>query len=284
MGSLDEQLLEGGDYLEAQILSNPISHEGNEEDGGRIIYRASFQELENAYVNYDTVQWVLIALVFVLVYGVGLLLLLYVPIRRYIVRRDIRTRELYITTQAVVYKVKKPVILPCCGVSMKEKHVLLHLVTDMTIEEGWLQSCFGVSTVRVENAKLGWPAPGNELWIQGVVDPRLFKKVVLMASAKLRQGQIPNGEDNGLLFSPTDNGDVTTPPEVSQIHPSQPWSWQQGVSWQMTYPNTLQRGMGGTIVETPITGEAILHKLDTLETSIKRIEVLIGQRDVSTSR
>jgi membrane protein YdbS with pleckstrin-like domain len=56
-------------------------------------------------VNYDTVQWVLIALVFVLVYGVGLLLLLYVPIRRYIVRRDIRTRELYITTQAVVYKV-----------------------------------------------------------------------------------------------------------------------------------------------------------------------------------
>jgi hypothetical protein len=39
MGSLDEQLLDGGDYLEAQILSNPISHEGNEEDGGRIIYR-----------------------------------------------------------------------------------------------------------------------------------------------------------------------------------------------------------------------------------------------------
>jgi hypothetical protein len=39
MGSLDEQLLEGSDYLEAQILSNPISHEGNEEDGGRIIYR-----------------------------------------------------------------------------------------------------------------------------------------------------------------------------------------------------------------------------------------------------
>jgi membrane protein YdbS with pleckstrin-like domain len=57
-------------------------------------------------VNYDTVQWVLIALVFVLVYGVGILLLLYVPIRRYIVRRDIRARELYITTQAVVYKVR----------------------------------------------------------------------------------------------------------------------------------------------------------------------------------
>ncbi len=57
-------------------------------------------------MNYDTVQWVLIALVFVLVYGVGILLLLYVPIRRYIVRRDIRARELYITTQAVVYKVR----------------------------------------------------------------------------------------------------------------------------------------------------------------------------------
>jgi hypothetical protein len=44
----------------------------------------------------------------------------------------------------------------------------------------------------------------------------------------------------------------------------------------MTYPNTLQRGMVGTIVETPITGEAILHKLDTLETSIKVMSTTKG--------
>ena len=70
-----------------------------------VVCRASFQELENAHVNYDTVQWCLISCLFILVYGVGLLLLLYVPVRRYIVRKDIQNRELYVTTQAVVYKV-----------------------------------------------------------------------------------------------------------------------------------------------------------------------------------
>lgn len=43
---------------------------------------------------------------------------------------------------------------------------------------GCLQSYFGVSTIRVENAKLGWPAPGNEMRIQGVVNPRHFKQVI----------------------------------------------------------------------------------------------------------
>lgn len=56
-------------------------------------------------MNYDTAQWVLISLLLILVYGVGLLLLLYVPLRRYIVRKDIQNRELYVTTQAVIYKV-----------------------------------------------------------------------------------------------------------------------------------------------------------------------------------
>lgn len=35
-----------------------------------------------------------------------------------------------------VGQVRRPVFFPCCGVSVREKHVLLHLVTDMAIEEG----------------------------------------------------------------------------------------------------------------------------------------------------
>ena len=45
-------------------------------------------------------------------------------------------------TEEIVYspcgvgQVRRPVFFPCCGVSVREKHVLLHLVTDMAIEEG----------------------------------------------------------------------------------------------------------------------------------------------------
>lgn len=105
MGSLED--IPEGDYVEAQLLTDPVSQTEDEESGdfGRILYRGSFSEMEDSYVNYDTVQWILISLLLILVYGVGLLMLLYVPIRRYVVRQDICTRKLYVTANAIVYKV-----------------------------------------------------------------------------------------------------------------------------------------------------------------------------------
>lgn len=56
MATLDE--IPEGDYLEAQLLADPVSQADDEDAGdlGRVLYRASFAEMENSYVNYDTVQ------------------------------------------------------------------------------------------------------------------------------------------------------------------------------------------------------------------------------------
>ena len=70
-----------------------------------MLYRASFQELMPGYLQYDTIIWALISLVLVLAWGIGLLLLLYLPYKRYVLKRDILSRQLYVTENNIVYKV-----------------------------------------------------------------------------------------------------------------------------------------------------------------------------------
>ncbi|KAL2623412.1 hypothetical protein R1flu_003617 [Riccia fluitans] len=170
---------------------DPVSHTDDEEaaDLGRILYIASFTEMENNYVNYDTAQWILISLPLILIYGVGLIMLLYTPIRRYAVRQDIRSRKLYVTSNAIVYKVSRPLCCPCFGVSKLEKHVMLNLVTDVLMELGCLQSCYGISSVRIGGSSgQNQPKPGDDVWIQGIANPRLFKKLaVLTALSNIRK-------------------------------------------------------------------------------------------------
>ncbi len=40
MGPIDDCMLEAGDYIEAQLLANPVAHEDEEsDDRARVIYR-----------------------------------------------------------------------------------------------------------------------------------------------------------------------------------------------------------------------------------------------------
>lgn len=87
------------DTLEKNLLEE---NEGNEEE---VLYAASFQEMEKNFIKYQTVQWILYSLLLILAWGIGLLMLLYVPVRRFILRKDIRSRSLYLTSNAIVYKV-----------------------------------------------------------------------------------------------------------------------------------------------------------------------------------
>ncbi|BBN13088.1 hypothetical protein MPTK1_6g00690 [Marchantia polymorpha subsp. ruderalis] len=277
MATLDE--IPEGDYLEAQLLADPVSQADDEDAGdlGRVLYRASFAEMENSYVNYDTVQWILISLLLILVYGVGLLMLLYVPIRRYVVRQDIRTRKLYVTTNAIVYKVTRPVFLPCFGVSRREKHVLLHLVTDVVIEQGCLQSHYGVSSIRIEGLPgQNRPTPGDDVRIQGMANARLFKKVVLMATSNIRKHL---GGEDGVKGGGSDESHMydTPPPPPSQSGGpnSQAWAWRQGIaglnSWQMAYSP-----LAGQPNDNLIHDRAVLRRLEGIEASVKRLELLVG--------
>lgn len=132
------QSCSNGEDLNAHLLKDLVSLSEDEECGisGKILYRATFDELENNHVNYDTVLWVLISLLLILAWGVGILMLIYLPIRRYILRQDIHSRTLYVTSHAIVYKVTRPAFLPCLGFTTIEKHVLLPLVTDVIVEQG----------------------------------------------------------------------------------------------------------------------------------------------------
>ena len=118
------------DGLEARLLDL----EGGESDA--VLYAASFVESEEKFVKYNTVQWVLYSLLLILAWGIGFLMLLYLPVRRFVLRTDIRSRKLYLTPNSIVYKVTRPVPFPCFGVLQKEKHVLLQNVADVVVEQG----------------------------------------------------------------------------------------------------------------------------------------------------
>lgn len=93
------------DSLEKGLLSDSGSREENGNEDERVLYTASFEEMEEKFVEYQTAKWVLYSLLLILAWGLGLLMLLYLPIRRYVLRKDVRSRKLYLTPDSIVYKV-----------------------------------------------------------------------------------------------------------------------------------------------------------------------------------
>ena len=92
--------------LERGLLSKPSScDEDSGSEDETILYTASFQEMEDNFVKYQTAQWVLYSVLLILAWGFGLSMLLYLPVRRHILRKDIQSRKLYVTPNAIVYKV-----------------------------------------------------------------------------------------------------------------------------------------------------------------------------------
>lgn len=278
MGSLNKAI--NGDQLKVMLLTDSRSFQEDDEggDGGRILYRASFEEFEESYVNYQTTQWILFSLLLILAWGVGLIMLLYLPLRRYIVRQEFRSRELYVTSNAIVYKVKRPVFFPCFGVTRREKHMLLPLVTDVVIEQGCLQSAFGIFSIRIENAGLKRPLPVDDAQILGVVNPNHFRKVVLMTSSSLRK------ERNKITSSTIPISDEEVLPNFSsEIHSSRnrarPFGGSGPASWQMSPVNRIKE----LNPCEPASGEILMQKLEEVENSVKRVEFLIENQQYQTS-
>lgn len=219
---------------------------GADNESETVLYTASFDEMEENFVKYQTALWVMYSLLFILAWGIGLFMLLYLPVRRYILRRDIRSRKLYVTSDAIVYKVTKPVPFPCFGVLKKEKYVLLPSVADVVIEQGYLQSLFGVYSVRFENAGARRP-PSDDVQIQGISNPDAFRKVVLAHLSRMRKEtfsrQISSVEDASLrMMSPRA---TLTSPSSFKYDPS------------------------------PHPSEMILQKLEEVGNSVKRLQSIV---------
>jgi hypothetical protein len=148
--------------LERHLLDDLSSNDSDRNCDDEVLYNASFGEMEDNFVKYQIAQWILLSVLLILAWGVGVLMLLYLPIRIYICRREFRSTKLFLTPHAIVYKVSacrmwtflfdfnfmlrinlkpiiqvnKPVAFPCFGVSMNEKYGILPSVSDVVVEQG----------------------------------------------------------------------------------------------------------------------------------------------------
>ncbi|KAL9435056.1 hypothetical protein AB3S75_021341 [Citrus x aurantiifolia] len=229
-----------------------------------ILYAASFEELASNSVKYDTIIWFSISLLLVLAWGVGVFMLLYLPIRRYVLRKDISSRKLYVTPSEIVYKVSRPSFIPFWGKTTNERHVPLSLVIDVIIEQGCLQSIYGIHTFRVESIARGKAAPVDELQVQGVDNPVLLRKVIVTEAAKVIHNSSKNWKVNAFTGEVESMSRMASLTEGTAVLRSPSKSWKMaGLPRQASVEH---RGM--------VPGELILHKLDEVNKSVKKIELL----------
>ncbi|XP_062219767.1 uncharacterized protein LOC133919401 isoform X2 [Phragmites australis] len=242
----------------ARLIEDVASEAGDAETeaAARVLYRASFRELMPDYLQYDTIIWALISLLLVLAWGIGLLLLLYLPYKRYVLKRDILSREFYVTGNKIVYKVTRPSYLPFLGIVKKEIKIPLHLVVDVIIEQGCLQSAYSLYTFRIESIAHGKPAPVDELQFHGVHNPDLLRKVIIREASRRIQ-EVPSWKTR--MYSGEGPSDV---PPISGFH-----SPSAKVKASPMHPVL---DYGGRIPDN-----ILLHKLEEVSRSVKNLESLL---------
>eukprot|EP01129_Flabellula_baltica_P003653 TRINITY_DN13409_c0_g1_i1.p1 TRINITY_DN13409_c0_g1~~TRINITY_DN13409_c0_g1_i1.p1 ORF type:complete len:229 (+),score=35.74 TRINITY_DN13409_c0_g1_i1:93-779(+) len=161
---------------------------------GEILYQARFNESIKGYIAYTTLVYVLICLIFIPVYGIGLLMFIYLPVLRSVTRIDMQNRRLYITTENVVYITNTPVCSTCCGSTRTEKNVLLTMITDVNFSQSCLEAKYGVKTVSIANpGQVQKDKDGNaisvDLSINGIDDGEEFKNTLLYVINSKRAGK-----------------------------------------------------------------------------------------------
>ncbi|KAL0412001.1 UNVERIFIED_CONTAM: hypothetical protein Slati_3789800 [Sesamum latifolium] len=242
------------------LLSDPVAEQevdDEAEDPLQVLYTASFEELASKNVQYDTIIWLSISLLLVLAWGVGVVMLLYLPFKRYVLQKDIASRKLYITSKEIVYKVSRPSFIPFCGETKIEKHIPLSLIIDIIIEQGWLQSVYGLHTFRVEYISHG-KAAVDELWFQGVNNPGLLRKVLVTQASNAIQ-------DVGKSWNPINGGESMYRMESLTLGPA---------VLRSPTPSKSQRIMGSPH-HPPMEPQGIvptglmLHKLEEVNKSVK---------------
>ncbi|KAK7295022.1 hypothetical protein RJT34_17925 [Clitoria ternatea] len=230
-----------------------LGDDGDECFSEEILHSASFEELAGSCVNYDTVIWFAISLLLVLAWGIGLIMLLYLPIKRYVLQKDLASRRLFVTHSEVVYKVSRPSYIPFWGTVKIERRVPISLVIDIIIEQGCLQSMYGIHTFRVESISHGKAAPVDELQVQGVSDPDLLRKMIVTEASRIVLDVSKSGPS-------TDVENIArTPGAVVLRSPSNGWKMPGS-----SPISSLERRGGGLL----------FNKLEEVNKSVKRLELL----------
>ncbi|KAL0373646.1 UNVERIFIED_CONTAM: hypothetical protein Sradi_3280300 [Sesamum radiatum] len=264
------------------LLSDPVAEQevnDEAEDPLQVLYTASFEELAPKNVQYDTIIWLSISLLLVLAWGVGVVMLLYLPFKRYVLQKDITSRKLYITSKEIVYKT---FIYTFCGETKIEKQIPLALIIDIIIEQGWLQSVYGLHTFRVEYISHGKAAPVDELRFQGVNNPGLLRKVCYfkeILNMQVLVTQASNAiQDVGKSWNPINGGESMYRMESLTLGPA---------VLRSPTPSKSRRIMGSPH-HPPMEPQGIvptglmLHKLEEVNKSVKKLEFLIEKTQAST--
>ncbi|XP_058737326.1 uncharacterized protein LOC131609598 [Vicia villosa] len=260
------------DQILADSGSEFSDHEEEENCSEQILYSASFEELARNSIKYDTIIWLSISLLLVLAWGIGLLMLLYLPFRRYVLRKDFASRRLYVMQTEIVYKVSRPSFIPFWGTITIKRRVPLSLVIDIIIEQGCVQSIYGVHTFRVESIAHGKAAPVDVLQLQGVSDPNLFRKVIITEASKISGDLSKNWkhiapsidvQNMARMSATTEGPGVSKPPSTSHKVIGSPRS------------SSVERRIGGGL---------LLNKLEEVSKSVKRLELLIEKSHGSLAR
>lgn len=248
------------------LLEDPVSDIDEEAELSRnVLYRASFEELARNHVQCDTIIWVLISLLLVLAWGVGLFMLLYLPVRRYVLQKDISSRKLYVTPNEIVYKVSRPSFLPFLGYTNFAQHIPLNLVIDIIMEQGCLQSIYGIHTLRIESIAHGKAAPVDELQVQAVSNPELLRKVIIAEAAR----SIREAGSWKPKMSPGEG--VATPVRVRSLTEVLPAGrLQSPIRKVTTSPRHALFESGGVV-----RGDLLLNKLEEVKQTVEKIESLV---------
>ncbi|KAL0309219.1 UNVERIFIED_CONTAM: hypothetical protein Sradi_5864200 [Sesamum radiatum] len=267
------------------LLSDPVAEQGVDEeaeDPSQVLYTASFEELASKNVQYNTIIWLSISLLLVLAWGIGIVMLLYLPFKRYVLQKDIASRKLDITSKEIVYKVSRPSFIPFCGETKIEKHIPLSLIIDIIIEQGWLQSVYGLHTFRVEYISHGKAAPVDELQFQGVNNPGLLRKVCYFKEILNMQVLVTQAskaiQDDDRSWNPINGGETMYRMESLTLGPavlrSPTSSKGRRIMGSPHHPPMEPQG----IVPTGL----MLHKLEEVNKSVKKLEFLIEKTQAST--
>ncbi|XP_023764388.1 uncharacterized protein LOC111912884 isoform X1 [Lactuca sativa] len=245
-------------------LADPVSElDGGDDVSWEILYSASFEEFASSIVMYDTIIWISISLILVLAWGVGVIMLLYLPMRCYVLSKDISSRQLYVTPSEVVYKVSRPSFIPFWGVVNSERRIPLARAIDIIIEQGCLQAMFGIHTFRLESVAQGKAAYVDELQIQGVSNPQLLRKVIVKEASKVIQIQQDGGTGRSWRHGSEPQMRSRSFTDGSNVLRSASRNWKNSPR----PPPQEQRGLNRT--------DVIINKMDQLSKSIKKLEGIV---------
>jgi hypothetical protein len=98
----------------------------------------------------------------------------------------LRKRRCYVTKTDIVLKTERPTFF-CCCFAKSERHIQLHDVVDITIEQSWLQQKLEMYSCRIQTAGHLRNSDRGDLVLQGVVNPTELRQVIMETSSNLKQ-------------------------------------------------------------------------------------------------